>query len=333
MDRPLAPRARTARTFGVVAALALGLAGCGGPSGEGAPATGAPTAADTSAGRIEVVASFYPLAYAVERVGGDLVQVTNLTKPGVEPHDLELTPQDVATVSTARLAVYEKNLQPAVDTAITEQQVPTVLDVSESADLTLTEPEAIGGGHSPDDGHDHASEAGATDPHFWLDPIRYQKVAQAIATELGNLDPAHKGDFYENFDTFSKELTTLDGDFSAGLRQCASKDLVTSHAAFGYLADRYGLNQVPIAGLTPDAEPEPARIAQIADYVRSHHVTTIYTETLVNPAVAQTVAAETGATTAVLDPIEGVIDSSAGQDYLEIMRANLTTLQKGQQCT
>lgn len=325
---------RPAALVATLVAAGVGLSACG--SSDAPAAGGATSDGATEGGRLAVVASFYPLAYAVERVGGDKVQVTNLTKAGVEPHDLELTPQDVATISDAKLSVYEKGLQPAVDEAIAEQQ-GTAFDVSPVADLSLRYADVIG-----DDGQagdaptaiPGASDtrAGTTDPHFWLEPIRYQKVAQAIATELGRLDPIDKGLYYENATTFSKELTTLDGDFASALTTCKSKKLVTSHAAFAYLADRYGFQQVPVVGLTPGAEPDPARLAAVADYVKANKIGTIYTETLVSPAIGETLAKETGATTAVLDPLEGLSDKSAGRDYLQVMRANLATLQKGQQC-
>lgn len=327
---------RRAALAAALAAAGLGLSACG------STAPAAPTAGQTDdagqSGRIAVVASFYPLAYAIEQVGGDKVAVTNLTKPGAEPHDIELTPQDVATVVDAKLAVYEKGFQPAVDKAIAEQEI-AAFDVSTVADLSLHYADAINADHAHEEpgatdhtGHDHDNEAGTVDPHFWLDPIRYQKVAQAIGTELGRLDPINKGIYYENATNFSKELTTLDGDFAAALRTCQSKKLVTSHAAFAYLADRFGLQQVAISGLSPEAEPDPARLAAVADYVKTHKVTTIYTETLASPALAETLAKETGASTAVLDPLEGLTDSSPGTDYLSVMRANLATLEKGQQC-
>ncbi|MCA0435969.1 MAG: metal ABC transporter substrate-binding protein [Austwickia sp.] len=310
----------------LLAAALLTAAGCG-SSGTGTSAGAGPTdAAKAPAGeKVQVVASFYPLEYAVQRVGGDHVSVTNLTKPGVEPHDLELTPQDVAKVSSAKLAVYLKGFQPAVEKAVTEQGAKGAYDVSPAADL---ETHALEEGHSADDGHDH----GGADPHFWLDPQRYSSVAKALAVKLGEIDPAHQADFEKNAQAFATDLSALDAEFSTGLKTCTNTTMVTSHAAFGYLAERYGLKQKAISGLTPDKEPEPARLADISAYVKAHKITTIYTETLVSPAIAQTVARETGASTAVLDPIEGLSDASAGKDYLGVMRANLATLTKGQSC-
>ncbi len=337
-DRDMPRRLVTIATS--LVAVVVGLSACGGSDSAPGAETGSAT---SSGGGIKVVASFYPLAYAAERVGGDKVTVVNLTKPGAEPHDLELTPQDVATIGEAGLAVYEKGLQPAVDDAIASQG-GAAFDVATVADLSLRFTDPIGGdaaGHGAEshdghvdeeEGHSHEGEAGVVDPHFWLDPIRYQKVAQAISTELGRVDPINKGLYYENATKFSKELTTLDGDFASALTTCKNKKLVTSHAAFAYLADRYGLTQVAISGLSPDAEPDPARLALIADYVKKNKIGTIYTETLVSPAIGQTIAKETGAKTAVLDPIEGLSKESAGTDYLQVMRANLATLTTGQEC-
>lgn len=329
---------RRAATIATTATLTLLAAGCGsGSSGDGATSAGT-----TAAGgqKIDVVASFYPLEYLTSRVGGDHVSVTNLTKPGVEPHDLELTPQDVAKIGSAKLAVYEKGMQPAVDKAVAEQSPKGAYDVSGDADLTLAAPADADEEHK--DGATGASSAApsstgnatdAKDPHFWLDPVRYGKVAKSIAAKLGEADPANKADYDKNADAVAKDLDALDKDFAAGLKTCANKDLVTSHAAFGYLAQRYQLTQEPIAGISPDAEPEPAKLAEITNFVKAHKVTTIYTETLVSPAIAQTIASSTGATTAVLDPIEGINDKSAGKNYLEVMRANLQTLKKGQSCS
>jgi zinc transport system substrate-binding protein len=253
------------------------------------------------------VTSFYPLQFVTQRIAGDAVTVRNLTKPGAEPHDLELTPHDVAELADADLVVYLSGFQPAVDTAVAEQ-ASTAYDVAGAAEL-------------------HAK-----DPHFWLDPIRLADVAGTLADRLAKLSPAHADDFRRNARILRNDLVALDTDFSAGLANCANTDLVTSHKAFGYLAERYGLTQRGITGLHPEDEPSPGDLAGIADFVRAHHVRTIYSETLVSPAVAKTLARETGARTAVLDPIEGLDDASAGADYLAVMRVNLATLREGQPC-
>jgi zinc transport system substrate-binding protein len=309
------PLARVAIPF-LAGAIALGSAGCAAES----PGPGA------GSGRLATVASFYPLQLATAEIGGEHVSVLNLTKPGAEPHDLELTPRDVGAVSKARVVVYEKGLQPAVDEAVAQEAPERALDVSAAANLDLT--------FTPvESGEQHADAAGSTDPHFWLDPVRYSAVAQAVADRLARLDPAHRDDYTANAKAFRGRLSVLDRDLRTGLAHCASTSVVTSHNAFGYLAQRYGLTQVGITGLSPEAEPEPAKLAEVARYVKAHHVTTIYAETLVSPAIADTVARETGATVARLDPIEGLTDSSAGRDYFEVMRSNLATLRAGQGCS
>ena len=172
-----------------------------------------------------------------------------------------------------------------------------------------------------------------TDPHFWLDPVRYAAVAQAVADRLGTVDPEHRADYAARAKAFKARLAALDGEFRRGLAHCASTSIVTSHNAFGYLARRYGMSQVGITGLSPEAEPEAATLARVATYVKEHHVSTIYAETLVSPAIADTVARETGAKVATLDPLEGLTSSSAGADYFAVMRSNLAALRAGQGCS
>lgn len=314
---------RVAVTLPLAVAAVL-LTACGSGSSGAGSGTGS-----GSGDRLDVVASFYPLQYAAERVGGDAVTVTNLTKPGAEPHDLELSPKDVAAVSDADLVVYLDGFQPAVDEAAKNQAGAKAYDVAPAARLDL---QGVEEDHEGDAAHADG-EHSATDPHFWLDPTRLADVADALAQRLGTADPAKAATFTANAKALRTDLEALDGEFTAGLASCGNKDLVTSHQAFGYLAQRYGLTQVGITGLTPEAEPDAATIARTADFVKKNKVTTIYYETLVSPDVAKTVAAETGARTAVLDPLEGISDASAARDYLGVMRANLAALKTGQPCS
>ena len=297
---------RAAAPLALASIVALALSACG--SGE----TGADKA---GTGRLAVVASFYPLAFATEQIGGAHVAVTSLTKAGAEPHDVELTPRDVASVSKAKLVVYEKGLQGAVDQAVESQGGDRGLDVAPAANLDL------------------ATASGTKDPHFWLDPQRYAGVATAISQRLSSADPANKADYQTKARTFENKLAALSAEFATGLANCQRKEIVTSHAAFGYLAERFGMMQIAINGLSPDQEPKAADIATVSTYARSHGVTTIYAETLVSPATAATVAKESGAKMVTLDPIEGLTSQSAGQDYFEVMRSNLKALQAGQGCT
>lgn len=324
------PRVRPWRSRAVLllttSALVLGSAACGAASSSRA---GSGSSAPSEQA---VVTSFYPLQFAVEQITAGAVPVTVLTKPGTEPHDLELAPQDIARMSRARLVVYADGFQPAVDEAIAEVQPTSVLDVAGAADLSLALAEESG--HADESAQEHsAHDHSGADPHFWLDPQRFAAVAKAIGARLAKDDPAHAAAYDRNTASFVARLTALDGQLRSGLASCRSKVLVTSHAAFGYLAQRYGLQQHGITGVSPDAEPSGAGLTQIADLVRSQGVTTIYQETLVEPHFAQTVAGSTGASVATLDPLEGITSASAGKDYFEVMRSNLTALQKGLGCS
>jgi zinc transport system substrate-binding protein len=298
----------------VLSASALALvAGCG---SDASGATDGPGSAGTSS-KLTIAASFYPLHYVTQRITGDRATVRSLTKPGTEPHDLELTPKDVAAISSAELVVYLGGFQPAVDEAVAGEAGDRATDVASAAQLDRT---------VADEG-----KAG-TDPHFWLDPQRLKSVATLIEQRLAALDPDGAGSYTTNLAALTADLDALDQEFRTGLGSCTGKDLVTSHEAFGYLAARYGLTQVGISGLSAEAEPDAGTLARVTDFVRAHKVRTIYYETLISPAIARTVASETGARTAVLDPIEGVTPQSAGTDYLAIMRSNLKNLQAGQPC-
>ncbi len=292
------------RWAGVALATAalLCTSGCGGDDSAGA------------GDRLEVLAGFYPLQWTAERVGGDRVAVQALTPAGGEPHDLELTPRDVASIEDTDLLVYLAAFQPAIDDAAA----------------------AVGGDHvwNAATGMDLLSGKGneVADPHFWLDPVRLADVGDALADRLTELDPDGASTFAANAAALRTELETLDGEMRAGLGSCAVDTLVTAHDAFGYLADRYGFDVVGINGLSPSREPAPAQLAVISRLVAERGVTTVYTEALVDPSVAETVAAEAGVRTAVLDPVEGLTDESAGSDYLEVMRSNLATLRDGQSC-
>jgi zinc transport system substrate-binding protein len=293
-----------------VGLLAL-LSGCGGQTST--PGSGAGTP-----GKLRISTSFYPLQYVTGRITGDHAVVASLTPPGAEPHDLELTPKDVAKISDADLVVYLGGFQPAVDDAVRTEGKGRAENVAAAARLNRVVTEQ--------------GQGTGTDPHFWLDPQRLSAVSTQIEQRLARIDPANAATYQANLTSLTTELNTLDAEYRAGLTGCANKDLVTSHQAFGYLAERYGLTQIGITSLSPEAEPNPTVLARVADFVRSNHVRTIYYETLISPAIAETVASETGATTAVLDPIESITPRSPGRDYFAIMRANLKNLEEGQPC-
>jgi len=299
------------------------VAGCGALAGCGSTGAGSSAEAGSlsgSAQELRVVTSFYPLEFVASQIAGGRADVVDLTKPGGEPHDLELTPSDVARVADADLVVYLSGFQAATDDAVRQEASDRALDVAGYVRLNR-KGVAEEGGNAP-----------AVDLHFWLDPTRLSAITGPIAERMSRLDPEDAATFRANAEQLRAELAALDTEYRTGLASCSNRDIVTSHQAFGYLAQRYGLTQVGIAGLSPDQEPDPATLARVTDFVRRNHVRTIYYETLVSPAIAQTVAAETHARTAILDPIEGITKASAGRDYLAVMRANLVALQEGQPC-
>lgn len=330
---------RYASALSVAGALAL--TGCAAAGSTEPPAS---TAAETGAsGPLQVMASFYPLQYIAEKVGGDHVEVASLTPPGAEPHDLELSPAVVAELEKAAAVVYLSGFQPAVDDAVAQVSPAHAVDVSAEADLAASHSEAEHAaeeghtqtGHAAEEGHteaEHAAEGGQAgrDLHFWLDPVRLAHAAGAVAAELGAADPENAADYEANAAALTEELTALDNEFTQGLADCEIRTVVVSHEAYGYLTDKYGLEQVGIAGLEPDTEPAPARLAEIGKVVQDEGVTTVFTESLVNPKVAETLASDLNIDTAVLDPLEGQADENS--DYQQVMRENLEALRSALRC-
>ena len=273
------------------------------------------TASTDAAGRertLSVVVSFYPLEFVVQRVGGAYVEVSNLTPAGAEPHDLEIGAKDLVRMRRADLVVYLADVAPAVDDAVSVAARQHSLDVTANVSLI---------------GDDNV------DRHFWLDPLRLADAADAVARQLSSLRPELAAAFTSNANALRRDLEQLDDEFRTGIASatCESRDLVTAHEAFGYLASRYGLRQVGVSGLQPDAEPTASDLAAVADFVRSNGVRTIYAETLASPEVSKVLATATGAEWMVLDPLEGLDEGSSGS-YLSVMRSNLQTLREGQGC-
>lgn len=288
------------------------------------------TAASPTDDAIDVVASFYPLGFVAERVGGPGVRIGSLTAPGVEPHDLELSSSQIRDVVDADLVVYVgRGFQPAVDEVLTDLDDVVRLDVLEGRELldgTETHPDEAGTeeDHPVDDEDPHAA-----DPHVWLDPTLMASIGEDVATSLGEIDPANAERYEDNAAALRKELLALDRDMETGLRTCRSREFVTSHAAFGYLAARYDLEQVSVSGIDPEAEPSPQRLAEVARFVADNDVGVIFFEELAPPDVAEALARETGAETAVLSPLESPPRSG---DYLDEMRRNLQRLQDALDC-
>lgn len=318
--------APTIRYAGVFAAGALLLtSGCAALSDDSG-------SSGSDAGKVQVAAAFYPLEFVAERVGGDLVDVTGLTKPGTEPHDLELSINQTAALQSADVILVEHGFQPAVDDAVEQDVKGAVVDVEKTVDLRPAEEGADEHGHeeetaSGEDEHDH----GELDPHFWHDPALMADYTEAVRTALAKADPDNAETYAANAKALTEDLTGVDEEFKTGLAQCKIKEVVVSHDAFTYL-DKYGLEFEPIAGLTPDAEPNPAQLAAIGEHAKEHGVTTIFSERLVSPALADTLADDLGLKTAVLDPIEGLSADTEGEDYLSLMRQNLDALKAANGC-
>lgn len=315
------------RIGGLAAAVVVALSAltaCG-TAGAGGTLAGAP------AGKVQVLASFYPLQFVVQQVGGDRVHVDSLTPPGAEPHDVELSPAQVSAVETANLVVYLSGFQAAVDDAVRQVRPPHVLDAAAHAGLMDLGTEQASEGADPLAGTGAGTAGTRTvDPHFWLDPSRLPALADDVATALSQVDPAGAADYRAAADRLSVRFTALDDAYRTGLADCRRQVLVTSHEAFGYLALRYHLQQVGISGLDPETEPSPARLAQIGDVVRREGVTTIFFETLASPKVARTLASDLGVQATVLDPMESITEP--GADYFSVAQDNLATLRTALGC-
>ena len=266
-------------------------------------AAGCGDSASSAGGREKVVAAFYPLAFAAQEIGGDKVEVENLTPAGAEPHDLEISPRDVRDLREADLVLLlGHGFQPELEKA------------AGNGDEVLSLLDTPGLNRFPNG-----------DPHVWLDPQRYLLIVRRIGSAL------HEESSTQSFVT---RLRALDRDYRRGLAHCARREIVTSHEAFAYLSQRYGLRQVAITGLAPEAEPAPRDLQHVIELVRETHATTIFFETLVSPRIAETVARETGAKTAVLNPIEGLTpaEKRGGENYFTVMRANLANLRLALGC-
>lgn len=296
----------TTKTLKISAATlitALALSACGTTSASAKP---------------KVVASFYPLQYLAQRIAGDNAEITNLTAPGAEPHDLELTAQQTAKVGGADVVIYEAGLQPSVDQAVKNGSPKASVDAAKVVSLAAA-PASVEG------------TSDNKDPHFWQDPTLYSQVADSVEAALAKADPGHASTYSANLASLKADLAALDADITKGLANCAVKTLVVSHDAFEYFGRRYHLTIAPIAGLSPDAEPSAQHLQELSDLAKNAHITTIFSEKLASPKQSQTLAADLHIQTAVLDPLEGLEPGESG-DYLTLMRGNLAAIQKASSC-
>jgi len=276
----------------------------------------------TTSGEHTVVTSFYPLAFIADRVAGRYNDVVDLTPPGVEPHEYELTVRQVATIDTARVGFFESGVSPSVDQAMDNDSPDHALDVTDVVHLA-----------APVTGSGVEATADDRDPHFWLDPVLMERATRAFARTMAGADPDHAAYYLRQGRRLAGDLSRLDRSYADTLASCATRTVVVSHDAFEYLARRYHLDVVPIAGLEPDAEPSLQRLHDLGGVIRDAHVTTIFFETLASPDLARSLAGDLGLETAVLDPIEGLTSADPDATYLTLMRQNLAALAKAGDCS
>jgi zinc transport system substrate-binding protein len=271
--------------------------------------------------KLPVVASFYPLYFFAQQIGGVKAEVTNIVPAGAEPHDYEPTAPDLVKMENSRLIILngggleawgdnlKSNLDPQRTTIVVAGEGLTTQSVTEDGQTGI-------------------------DPHVWLDPPLAEKMVSRILQGFIQVDPANQAYYQTRAQDLQTRLEELDAAYQQGLSRCAEKNIITSHASFGYLSATYGLRQVPIAGLSPEAEPSPQQLADIVKLAKTEQIKYIFFESLASPKLAQTIATEIGAQTLVLDPLEGLTPAEAaqGQDYLTIMQANLTNLQQALDC-
>lgn len=260
--------------------------------------------------KVQIVGSFYPLSFFAKEIGGDKVMVTTITASGAEPHDYELTTRDIAHIERSDLLIMNGLLEPWNDRIQDDLKDKKTKIVISSRGLTTQ------------------------DPHTWLDPILAKKEVAKIAQALEAINPTNKFYYQANEALLVEKLDALDREFRVGLQNCKEKNIITSHAAFGLLASRYGLKEIPIAGISPDSEPSPKQLGELAQFAKTQHIQYIFFEKLVSPKFAETLAREVGAKTLVLNPIEGLTpdEQAAGKDYFLLQRENLDNLKIALQC-
>ncbi len=304
----------------LLAGLAVGLSACG--------------IGNETDGKVDIVAGFYPLAYISEQVGGELVDVNTLAAPDTEAHDLELTPQQRTQVADADLAVYLKGFQPAFDEAVADHNKDRGFDAA-AVEPLLDGYTPIEDEHAEEEHGEHeqgalAEDGSGKDPHVWLNPVRLANIVQGLGKRLNEIESTDGDAFNKAAAALRGRLQALDTEIDAALNNCRSRTIVVSHNAFGYFAERYNLQQIAIAGLSPEEEPSPERLAEVSRIAERNDVDTVFFESLVSPKVAKTIAAEIGAKTAELDPIETKPGSG---DYFTQMRANTQALRTALQCS
>jgi zinc transport system substrate-binding protein len=299
--------------------------------------------------KINVAASFYPIYFLASEVGGDLVNINNLTPAGTEPHDYELTAQDIVQIKRSELLFLNGGgLEVWGDKTenIVKSNGPNVVVLGDGI-MDRESLEVHGHGdeeHEEDEhGNEHEKESEENnqgkegygkDPHIWLNPVLAITMAEKISSELTRIDSENAGYYQANLDVLRAKLLDLDNAYQEGLKSCKTRNFITSHSAFGYLAERYELNQISIAGLSPEEEPSSRQLAKVAKFAKENQLKYIFFESLTNPKLSETIAKEVGAQTLVLNPIEGLSaeDASQGKNYFTEMEKNLENLKVALEC-
>ncbi|HWG91755.1 MAG TPA: zinc ABC transporter substrate-binding protein [Candidatus Thermoplasmatota archaeon] len=292
--------------------------------------------------KADVVATFYPLRFFAARVAGENLTVASLIPDGVEPHDWEPRPRDVAVLGGAKVFVYNgAGFEPWVGGLLEKSENPNlkVVDASAHAEPVALEAEAEEEENAPHEeehghGHGHEEGEGELDPHFWLDPVRSQAVVRAIAQALRDADPANAAAYQARAERLQEDLQALDVSYRDGLAGCTKREILATHDAFSYLSRRYNFTVHSLSGVSPEAQPSAQKMQQLVDLARSHEIRYVFFETLVSADVAEAIAREVGAETLVLNPVEGLTpdQAKAGEDYFSLMRANLANLRTAMEC-
>jgi len=279
--------------------------------------------------KIKVVTTIFPLFDFARQVGGERVAVEMLLPAGAEPHTWEPSPRDIARLYDARVFIYNgAGMEPWADRLKGELTKKGVLVVEAAAGLaTLQETEGAGEGEGAGAWEASGRVPGA-DPHVWLDPVLAGEMVEKIAAALAEADPAGRETYFARAKDYGRRLEDLDAGYRQALSGFAGRKIVVSHAAFGYLARRYGLEQVGITGLVPDAEPDPRKMKEVAEICRRENVRYVFFEPPVSPRLAEAVAREAGARTLPLYPLASLApdQAAAGTGYIELMKENLASL-------
>ena len=262
--------------------------------------------------KLQIVASFYPMAFFAQQIAGDNAVITNITPAGAEPHDYEPSTQQIAQMERANLVILNGNVEPWANKIKANIQNSSTKIISVSDSIATNK-----------------------DPHVWLDPVLAKQEVQHISNAIIAINPTNADQYKQNTTSLLTKLDQLDSAYKTGLAQCSTKDIVTSHDAFSYLAQQYGLHQVPIAGLSPDEEPSTQALIATAKLVQEKNIQYIFFESLVSPKLAQTIATETHTQALELNPLEGLTtdQQQGGEDYFTVMYNNLHNLQLALSCT